>query len=75
LLKIEKNTTSPASTNRVTKNINHIKVEMTFVYDFELTGINKNTTNGKINIAILEKSNLKPFKKLKNISLFDSVEK
>ena len=35
----------------------------------------QNKTNGKINIAILEKSNLKPFKKLKNISLFDNVEK
>jgi hypothetical protein len=40
-----------------------------------VTGKKKNTNNGKINIAILEKSNLNPFRKHKIISFVERVEK
>jgi hypothetical protein len=72
---MEKNITSPANTNNETKNIIHSNVKIILLYNFELIGKKKSTTNGKMYIEMLEKSNLKPFKKLKSILSVERVEK
>ncbi|MBR4631849.1 MAG: hypothetical protein IKO48_00810 [Elusimicrobia bacterium] len=72
---MEKNITSPDNTNSETKNIIHSNVKIILLYNFELIGKKKNTTNGKIYIEMLEKSNLKPFIKLKSILSVGRVEK